>query len=421
MHRFWILAGAASLAFSSSVVSAQPNSLAADAAAFGAREAASAMDLSPDGRRVVYIGPGSGRTSMVFIADLTTGQAKPIIKSTADPESLSWCAFVTNERIACRYSATFSESGILIGYSRLVSMNIDGSDVKQLGERGSAYDARLRQFDGTIIDWLPGEGETVLMAREFIPEEGPKNSNIVRKADGLGVVKLNVRSLKTDTVERPSKIASDFMSDGRGRVRLMAVAEKTPEGRYTGRTRYQYRTARSDDWEMLVDYQRDGLVPLAIDATSNSLYALKKLNGRHALYRIVLDGSRAEQLVASNPKVDIDTVIRAGDGQKVIGYTYSEERRRTVYFDPEYTRLSASLSKALKLPLVEFLSASADGNKILLFAESDSDPGRYYLFDKVSKSLGEVVPARPQLAQRPLAQVRRSPTQPPTGHRSPPI
>jgi dipeptidyl aminopeptidase/acylaminoacyl peptidase len=397
---------AVALALASAPVSAQSSSLSADATAFGARQAATNMDLSPDGTRLVYIGPGSGKTSIVYIGDLTTGSATPIIKSTGDPESLSWCDFVSNERLACRYVATLNDTGVLVGYSRMISMNIDGSDVKELGQRSSDYDARIRQFDGSIIDWLPGQDGSVLMTRDFIPEQGKLDTNVVRTKEGLGVVKLNARTLKVDVIERPSLAASGFMSDGIGHVRLMSIPETDRNGQLSGRMRYQYRTAGSRDWQMLVDYQDDDLVPLAIDATSNSLYALKRLDGRYALYRVKLDGSRAAELVASNPKVDIDDVVRAGDGQKVIGYTYSEERRRIVYFDPEYTQLEAALSRALKLPLVQFVNASADGRKVLLFAESDIDPGHYYLFDKTTKSLGEVAAARPELAKRALAPVK---------------
>ncbi len=53
-----------------------------------------------------------------------------------------------------------------------------------------------------------------------------------------------------------------------------------------------------------------------------------------------------------------------------------------------------------------FVNASQDGNKVLLFAGSDSDAGRYYLFDKTTKALGEVLPARPALAGRKLASVQ---------------
>lgn len=115
----------------------------------------------------------------------------------------------------------------------------------------------------------------------------------------------------------------------------------------------------------------------------------------------------AEALVAENPSVDIDNVIRFGDGQKVIGYTYSAEKGETVYLDPEFKALSASLSIALpKSPIIEFEDASSDGNKLLIFAGSDSDPGRYYLFDRSKKSLEPLMIERPELEGRGLASVK---------------
>lgn len=365
------------------------------------------MDLSPDGNRVVYVGPGPNRISLVFVADLTSGNAKPVLKSTADPEVFNWCAFAGDDRLACSYFAAEMNAGHMLGYGRMIALRADGSEVKSLGQKASAYDSRLRQFDGRIIDWLPGQGHSVLMTRDFVPEEGKMDTNIVRTADGLGVVKIDLASLKTETIERPSQNVGDFMSDGNGHVRLMAVPQVTRSGDLTGRVRYQYRAANSRDWQMLIDYQQDDFFPLAIDGTIDSLYALRKVDGRYALFRVKLDGSQQAEQVAANPKVDIDDVIRIGDGQRVIGYTYVDDRRRTVYFDPEYDRLAKALSKVLpNLPLVQFVTASADGNKILLFAGSDSDPGHYYLFNKASKSLGEVMPARPELAGRTLASVK---------------
>ena len=70
-------------------------------------------------------------------------------------------------------------------------------------------------------------------------------------------------------------------------------------------------------------------------------------------------------------------------GARVIGVTFAEEQRRIVYFDPEYAALARSLGRAIpNLPLIDFGSASADGNRILVHAGSDTDPGRYYVFDR---------------------------------------
>jgi dipeptidyl aminopeptidase/acylaminoacyl peptidase len=134
---------------------------------------------------------------------------------------------------------------------------------------------------------------------------------------------------------------------------------------------------------------------------------LKKKDGRQALYSIKLDGSLTESLIADNPSVDIDDVVRFGDGQRVIGYTFADESRHAVYFDPEFDALASSLSKALpKLPLIDFVDASADGRKLLIFAGSDTDPGRYYLFDRDKKTLNEAMLERPELEGRALAQVK---------------
>jgi dipeptidyl aminopeptidase/acylaminoacyl peptidase len=379
------------------------------------------MDLSPDGSLAVFLGAGPGRTTIVYIADIAAGTTKPIFYSKADPEAFRSCAFVSNAKLACRFTAIFKSesarlatSNGLIAASRMISIGIDGRNLKYLGQPASDYDVGLRQFDGEIIDWLPGGGNEVLMTRLFLPE-GFRDvpSNVQRTKRGVGVVKLNVDTLATTIVEQPRDNVATWMSDGQGHVRLMGTAQLSAETFTTGRVKWVYRTASSRDWKSLTDYvdtDASGspeFEPLAIDASINSLYALRKRNGRMALTKIELTDPPVETVVAENPKVDIDDVVRSGDGQRVIGYTYVEDYRRTVYFDPEYQALSAALSRALpNHPLVDFVTSSEDGKKLLLFAGTDKDPGRYYLFDKAKKSLGEIMAVRPNLANRELAEVK---------------
>lgn len=404
-----ILAGAVMLATSSHAALAQSNTLQADAIAFGTREAVASMDLSPDGSRAVYLGAGPGRSTIVYVADIAAGSAKPILYSKADPESLEWCGFVSNDRLACRFGGILKDGGFgLMPFGRMISLDTNGKNIKELGQRASDYDVGLRQYDGAIIDWLPGSGDSVLMTRTYLPEgfrETP--TNIQRTKRGLGVVKINVKTLKTDSVEAPRNNVATWMSDGQGNVRLLGLSEVRAESQLSGRTKYLYRTADSREWKDLVEYQEKDFFPLAVDASINGLYGLRKRNGRYALTRTALDEGRTEVLVAENPRVDIDDVTRIADGQRVIGYTYVDDYRHTVYFDPEYKALAASLGKALpNHPIITFINSSQDGNKVLLFAGSDQDPGRYYLLDKKTKSMGELMAARRTLAGRPLATVK---------------
>lgn len=403
------VAGAFLLATTSNAALAQSNSLESDAIAFGTREAVSNMDLSPDGARAVYLGAGPGRSMIVYVADIAAGSAKPILYSKADPENLEWCGFVSNDRLACRFGGILKDGEYgLVPFDRMISLDTDGKNIKELGQRASDYDVGLRQYDGSIIDWLPGGGDSVLMTRTYLPEgfrETP--TNIQRTKRGVGVVKVNVKTLKADSIEAPRNHVAEWMSDGQGNVRLLGLSEVRGETQLSGRTKYLYRTAESRDWKDLIEYQEKEFFPLAVDASVNGLYGLRKRNGRYALTRTTLDDSRVEVVVAENPKVDIDNVTRITDGQRVIGYTYVDDYRHTVYFDPEYKALAASLAKALPShPIITFINSSQDGSKILLFAGSDQDPGRYYLLDRKTKSMGELMPVRRTLAGRTLATVK---------------
>ncbi|GAA3889838.1 S9 family peptidase [Sphingomonas limnosediminicola] len=382
--------------------------LATDAKSFGARDAVIGPDLSADGSQVIYVTPGPGRKSIAVIGNLDAGKFSTIASSDGNPEQLRWCNFVSATRSVCQIGGGVKNNLFeVLSFSRLVSLNNDGSDPKLLGQTDSVYDAWLRQVDAQVVDWLDGTDNKVLVEREYVPEEGKMGTHFVRTKKGVGVDRIDVRTLRSDAVESPRDGVSNYMSDGRGHVRLMSSPDISSGGMLSGKTRYSYRTADSRDWKTLGMFEDDQFQPLAVDTDSNQLYVLKKKSGRFALYGIRMDGSMVETLVAENPRVDIDDVVRFGDGQRVIGYTYVEDKRTTVYFDPEFKALADSLSRVLpQLPLVGFVDASHDGRKLLIHAGSDSDPGRYYVFDRDKKTLTPAMVDRPELEGRALASVK---------------
>ena len=405
--RYVLLASAISLCASTSALGADA-SLIADAKAFGAREAVVSPDLSADGAHVIYVTPGPGHSSFAVAGDLNTGKFNQVIGSNGSPDTLRSCNFVSATRSVCRITGNVL-NGIygVVGFSRVVSVNVDGSDPKALGQTGSFYDAYTRQFDGEIIDWLDGTSGDVLMERQYVPEEGKLNTRLVRDKSGLGVDRLNAKSLSLQTIEQPRPGTSGYLSDGEGHVRLMEVPDVSQQGYLTGTVKYLYRDANSREWHSLVEADSDDFQPLAVDAETNRLYALKKKDGRYALYAITLSETAPEVLIAANPNVDIQDVVRFGDGQRVIGYTYAEDRSVVVYFDPEFKALSEALSKVIpQLPLVDFVDASHDGRKLLIHAGSDQDPGRYFIFDRDAKTLTPAMIDRPELEGRKLAAVK---------------
>jgi dipeptidyl aminopeptidase/acylaminoacyl peptidase len=409
MRKLLILAALASVAMSAAAQQPAPAKLESAGALFGARASVQDMDISPDGSRVVYLSPGPGRMTEVYVADLVGGAQTFVVRSSGNPERLRWCKFVSNDRLICNLVGMVDDAGVLIPFSRLFAVDADGKNIKQLGQRGSYYDARIRQFDGDILDWLPDEDGAVLMAREYVPEAGKMGTNIVRRGDGMGVDRIDVRTMKVSKIEAAIKNADFFISDGRGAVRIKGFRpERGSTGQLASRLQYHYRRPGSNDWQEFSTWtEGEGMMPIEVDATTNSAYVLKKLNGRLALYRVKLDGSMATELVYKHDKVDVDGVVRIGRGARVIGVTFAEDQRRTIYFDPEYGKLATSLGKVIpKLPLVQFVSSSRDNDRLLIFAGSDTDPGRYFIYDKARRTLNETMVVRPSLENVKLANVR---------------
>ena len=408
VHGKWWL-GAAGIALSAFSVAANAGTLAEDAAAFGARPAAEQVAISPSGNKIVVLTPGRNAQTSVKVFDLLTGENKVILSSPGTPETLHWCRFGSETQIVCRYGGNLMVEGVLAGFGRLIRVGVDGKGLAQLGQRSSFYDSGLRQYDGHILDWLTGEGGAVLMAREYIPEAGRTGTRMTRVKTGLGVDKIDLVTLKSEPVEAPRAETDGFLTDGKGQIRIRLDYDDRGE-MLTGVTKYQYRAAGAGGWEPLGTHDErndSGMRPLAVEAASNSLFYLKKLNGRDALYRMRLDGSDKSELVAQNSAVDIDGVTRFGRGQKVIGYTFATDKRETVYFDREFDALSTSLGKAIpKLPLIDFADASSDGTKLLIFAGSDTNPGSYYFLDRKTKEMSPLFDVRPALANRTLSPVK---------------
>ena len=379
---------------------------------FGVRESVQQIDISPDGRQLVYLQPGPGRTTLVYLYDLAgNGEPRLVSRSSGNPERFRWCRFATAERLVCQAAGMSVVEGRLIPFSRLVSMRTDGQDLKLLGQRASINDARLRQFDGAVLDWSGGESGSVLMARELVPEEERLGTRMSRTANGLAVERVDVTTLRSDRIEAPNPRVSRYWSDGRGNVRIMAVPDRRANtGQLGTRIDYLFRAAASRDWRPLGSFDStdgQGMIPLAVDPELDVAYVLKKLNGRMALYRVKLDGTLATELVYANEQVDVDDIVTANRGSRVIGVTFADDRRRTVYFDPAYTSLHGTLSRAIRnLPLIDFGATSADGNLVIVHAGSDADPGRYYIYNRATRNLNEIMLVRPQLENVALASVR---------------
>ncbi|MDT8760841.1 S9 family peptidase [Sphingomonas psychrotolerans] len=382
------------------------------AAQFGAREAVQQISLSPDGAHVAVVQPDGGRGAALMIADLVNGgPMKGILRASGKPDRLTGCHWASSSRIVCNIFIIQQED-VKLGFTRMVSLNADGSDLKVLSAGTNARSLGVAQSGGDIIDWGPdGSSGSLLMTRQFVPEQ-TTGTHLASSREGMGVELVDATSLRRKTIEQPKQTAVEYISDGHGNVRVMGLRPDRTSGYAGDVINYFYRLPDSRDWKELGSLNVGGGVvagfdPYAVDRATNLVYGFDRIDGRQALFSIALDGSLKRTQVLAHPQVDVDGLIRIGRQERVVGGSYATEKRQVEFFDPELRRLGAALSKALPgKPLVTFVDASADESKLLMFAGSDKDPGTYYLYDKASKKLEEVLTSRPQLADVPLATVK---------------
>jgi acetyl esterase/lipase len=410
--RVSIIAGIFFLCLSASGQSAPSNSTPLDSAtAFGAREAIYGARLSPDGTKIAFIGPGPGPSNILYAVDVTKDAVPHIVfKASGDPETISYCNWVANDRLACSVGGYQEYNGEIFGFTSMVAIDVDGGNLKLLSKRRRANSLYADFRGGGIVDLKPDQDGVVLMTRSYVPEA--KIGSLIESRDaGIGVDQIDTRTLAVKKVETPRSDAIEYISDGIGNVRVMGVAKKTAQGYDDGNISYFYRPLASHDWEPLGGYNylyREGFNPYAVDPDKNLVYGFQKVSGRQALISLSLaDKSLARAVIATRTDVDVDGLIRIGKRQRVVGASFATDRRQSLYFDPELKKLSAALGKALpNQPLLEFVDASLDESKLLIWAGGDTNPGVYYLFDRAAKKLQPVMPVRPELAGLTLAQVQ---------------
>ncbi|WP_294393156.1 alpha/beta fold hydrolase [uncultured Sphingomonas sp.] len=383
----------------------------ADAVAFGAREGVEQLSLSPDGSKIAFIAPAKGQGATLFTMPAAEGSVpKPALVVPGTPDRLRDCRWVSETRLVCTIWGMVKTPDATrpLSYSRVLAVDESGGNVRMLTNK-QTNQRRNSFYGGGVIDWLPGTDGQVLMVRAYARTE-QTGTNIGSRRDGLAVDRIDTRTGAKAVVEQPRPNAVEYQTDGRGNVRLIGYYDvRGQTNQWSGNIVYRYRPI-GKDWTALSTFNtvtNEGFNPYAVDPEKNVAFGLRKLNGRLALYTHALDGSERETLVSSRPDVDIDGLVRVGRDRRVVGYTYVTEKRVAEYLDPQVNAMVASLRKALpKLPQVDIVDASTDGNKLLVHASADTDPGRYFLFDKAAKRLQVLMLTRPELEGRKLAAVQ---------------
>lgn len=382
------------------------------AARFGARDAVEAISISPDGKQLAVVVPvGSGEDIHIHQLD-GSGKATAIRGATGGDTRLRFCQWPTSQRLACTMEFIVRDADGLTDYSRIIGINADGTASHMITPPESMRALGVSNYGGAIIDLTgPDGGNGVLMTRMTSPEES--TGTIIHASNGgLSVIAVDTVTGKSRMIEPPRTTGAGFISDGRGHVRVMSVQSREETGYDTNRTVYFFRKKNEKAWLPLstVTYHAsgsEGFQPMAVDPDLDVVYGFEGKGGFTNLYRRAMVEGAPSELVLSHPGVDVDGLVRVGRQQRVVGASYAADRRMIDYSDPELAGLSKAMAKVFPAgSAVNIIDATQDEKKLVMLVTSDINPGMFYLYDKDTHQMAELMPMRPELAGVPLATMK---------------
>lgn len=361
------------------------------AALFGARPNVSSVALSPDGRTLAYITPTVGQHSALAILDIDKRTANVVLRDPDNAFRLRRCEFKTDTRLICTLQAITHVGHDGVRVSRLIAVNRDGSHPILLGEH--ARNGFSSPSFGAIVDWLPDDPQHLLM------EVGRQ-------------VKVDVNTGMQTEAPIPVRVLGQqligYQTDAHANIRLLIVPDLSGVGLQQHRA-FVNVLAKSGGRPHMVsvfNYLDPQFEPLGFDDSGDWLLALKPLAGRKALYRIAADGSNRAELMFASPTVDIEDVLRIGKYRRPVAASYVEDAAAYHYFDPALARLGEQLGRATGGDAVEVIDESWDGGRKLAFAHGSKDAGRYFLYETAAHRATSLLPVRPELDGRALAEHR---------------
>lgn len=394
-----------------------PSSAPASAQAQGAPSAASfvsapalrSVTLSPNGLFVAYI-RDTPEAEVLFIADLTTNQTRPI-QSARNLNSITWVRWKSDDRLifGVRQQAEIADrasTGTRVN-------NVEGVTftrwrVFAIGRDGTGGVEMFAEQQRRLVNGL---GSTFLIDR--LPND--PNNMLLSAVDnnGVGIWRADVNTGRAERILDGSYDTINYGTDGDGNavVRMdspengssIRIMRRAPDQRGWTLHREVRRAAGATNSP---DFQVLGPAPGA-----GRVYALARLDNQDLLSLHILDTATGQlsEAVQQGQQADADAPWVDPRTREVIANCEYGTRMRCTSPDGDTERHLRAVEQFLGEDVTVYLHGiSVDGNVWLLYADGPREPGGYHVYDRAAanvRSLAEVFPDAPVDALSPTTVV----------------
>jgi dipeptidyl aminopeptidase/acylaminoacyl peptidase len=334
------------------------------------------LRLSPDGNKLVYKLISDGREFLAWM-DISQPNPRPkVIAATeefreAGDRTTSGWRWVGNDKIVLTLTARENFGGDRGDVIRLVSYDLQTGKLSPI-----AWD-NVAANGGQILN-VDHASQTLLIQRTY------KHENTERWNDPE-VVRVDLKTGKVEMVMRTNPIVGGWFADSSGVVR--GGFSYDPD---TGKERLLYRSSNSGAVQTVTssvdkDFTGAGIKPEFLLPEPDTAIVSDNKSGFSRLYRVnIRDVKASQKLVFQSKGYDVGGIVLDAQGKRVVGYSVTEARARTVYTDPIYKEVLGLLEETFGKGDVTIFGSDHAETKFIFFVAKPSQPGSFYIFDTVS-------------------------------------
>lgn len=224
-----------------------------------------------------------------------------------------------------------------------------------------------------------------------------------RDAQWHDLYKIRISTGERQLIRQNTDRFDGYQFDNTGKLRL---ATRTPENGDTELLRFDSGDQATKVYSCNVF---ETCKPLRFDQDNRRVYMVTN-KGDIDLMRLVLFDPETgrEELVESDPmnRVDFEDARFSDVTDKIIYTAYEDDRPRLYFKDKSFAADYRFLQKQLPNREIKFDSSTRDELLWIVTAESDTEPGETYLFDRRSRQLTQQYRIRERLPRKDLAETR---------------
>jgi dipeptidyl aminopeptidase/acylaminoacyl peptidase len=327
--------------------------------------------LAPNGKYIAYsvrVDTKTHQGVLIKMYNTETEESKQLVYSANEKYVITNIYWGNNETLLVTAKFPASRQGTPTTETRLLRVNINNGKISPVIPN-SVYRKMeyIPNIQTSVIDLLPEDDDHILMSLSgFI--------------NGVGetVIRLPISDKgKRKTIQKVKSKVTSWITDAKHEVRIAIHRDETT---YTIKEKLPSRKFK-ELWTFEV-FSKESVWPLGFGADNNVLYVNALYEGRDAIFKVDLtDPKLNKELVYHNDNYDVDGRLRRSkQTNEIVGIGYK-------YWDEEYKKLSKMIDVALPDTDNLLLDKSDDGNKYILLASNDNEPGIYFIGDKKAKTL----------------------------------